>query len=177
MVSRRPDWFDHGMASARRVADVVVSRFHDSGSFADVLNDALTEARTLAPVALKVDDHDTYPDDHAAILDAWEPGVTLWGIASWVDCAGTEVGRRRSLCASAIPTDLTVTADHTGAVTASVMFTTRAVEVETGVAKRVCSEDWSWQRRPQTICPHEYSAPMYRLASEVGSGLAGVSDG
>ena len=51
---------------------------------------AVNEALSLAsnPVVLKVDDHDSYPDDHADILKDWEPGVLLYGSADFEGCDG-----------------------------------------------------------------------------------------
>jgi hypothetical protein len=155
VVTRRPDWVDHALASARRIAGVVVFRFHEAGPFADVLNDALAEARTWAPVCLKVDDHDTYPDDHAQILERWQPGTVLYGRADFQTCDGRVIDRRPTLCASALPTDLVLTADRHGAVTSSALAQRRPVTVETGVTKRICSTDWSWGvRSPVYRCGH-----------------------
>jgi hypothetical protein len=154
LVSNRPEWVEHGLESARRVADKVVFRFHDSGEFVDVLNDALVEASRYEPVCLKVDDHDEYPDDHKDILRYWEPGITVWGEARRFNCVGHELPARSTLCSSAFPTTLTLEADKTGMVWKSVVGQTRVIDVQTEVRKRVCVLEWGWNEPPRKICPH-----------------------
>jgi hypothetical protein len=106
-------------------------------------------------VCLDIHDHDIYPDDHARLLDHWEPGVTVWGLVRRVNCAGrVQPGRYRSLCAAAIPTDITVTPDHTGIIHGSVLSQTRAVDIESDVTKLLCVADWSWGLVPRGLCPH-----------------------
>ena len=155
LVTNRPEWINHGMESAHRVADDVVYRFHDTGTFAEVVNDALAEAATFAPVCLKVDDHDIYPDDHADILNQWKPGHTVWGRARRYLCDGTELKRRSSMCSSAIPTDLTLYGDETGMLWRSLWDQTILIPVITGVEKRICSADWGWNSETKYRCPHD----------------------
>lgn len=155
LVSNRPEWVDHGLESAHRVADKVVFRFHESGTFADVFNDALAEASQYADVCLKVDDHDVYPDDHASILEFWVPGVTVWGKARRFTCEGRELKPRATMCSSAIPTNLTLEADESGRLWKSLLRTTRPVKTWTGVEKRLCRGEWGWDAPLGEVCPHD----------------------
>lgn len=126
---------------------------HTRGSYADAVNEALSLAQS--EVVLKVDDHDTYPPDHALILEEWEPGVLLYGVCEWVRCDGKPLGRKPSLCASAFPSDIRVTGNRHGQITDSVLAQCRIKEVETGVVKHVCPGDWSWGVSPYTVnCDH-----------------------
>lgn len=154
-VSRRPWLHESHLESASRFGPVLYER-HESGSFADAVNRAL--GRAAAPVVLKVDDHDTYPDDHGHILDLWEPGVLLHGVATFVGCDGQKLGRRPSLCASAFPSGIRVTPNRYGQITGSVRAQCKVRQVETEVRKLVCPGDWSWGRMPGTFgrvnCDH-----------------------
>lgn len=129
---------------------------HRTGSFADAVNEALASA--VQPVVLKVDDHDTYPADHAQILERWEPGILLHGVATFVGCDGQELGRWPSLCASAFPSDVRVIPNRYGQITDSVRAQCKIRQVETGVRKLVCPGDWSWGRKPGSFrrvdCSH-----------------------
>lgn len=157
LVTRRPEWVAHGLESAGRVADTVVYRFHGSGAFSDVINEALREARELSPVVMKVDDHDCYPDDHADMLELWKPGWTVWGNPLRVNCDGTAMPRTQtmSLCASAFPTDITVSPDRRGQLWRSVYEQTTPRYIESGMVKRMCMGDWSWGQPPrQLACDH-----------------------
>lgn len=142
------------MQSAARFGSVVYER-HETGSFAEAVNRAL--ARATGPV-LKVDDHDTYPDNHADILAHWRPGYVVYGVAEFVGCDGQVLGRWPTLCASVFPSDIRVTGDRHGAITQSVLAQCKVTRVETGVRKLVCPGDWSWGTRPGTFrqveCAH-----------------------
>lgn len=155
LVSNRPDWVDHGLESADRIADQTVFRFHDTGAFVDVFNDALAEAATLAPVCLKVDDHDVYPDDHATILKYWTPEHTVWGKARRFTCDGRELKPRATMCSSALPTSLTLQASPSGRLWRSLYNQTVFTKTVTGVRKRVCSADWNWDAPIGKVCAHD----------------------
>lgn len=142
-VSRRPYLEASHKAQIARIGAVPLYVQHSSGTFADAVNQALSLAGN--PVVLKVDDHDSYPDDHADILKDWEPGVLLYGVAEWRGCDGSFLGRKSSLCASAIPSEIRV---YGSQITQSVLAQCRVREVETGVVKMVCPGDWSWGSLP-----------------------------
>lgn len=146
----------HQKAQARRIGARPLYVEHTTGTFAEAVNRAL--ALATLPVVLKVDDHDTYPDDHASILEDWEPGVLLHGVAEFVGCDGRRLGHWPSLCASAFPSDIRVWGDRWGMITGSVLAQCKVREVETGVVKLVCPGDWSWNLRPGTFrkveCAH-----------------------
>ena len=146
----------HQKAQARRLGAVPLFVEHTSGTFADAVNQVLSLAEN--PVVLKVDDHDSYPDDHARILEDWEPGVLLHGRADFVGCDGRHLGRWPSLCASAFPSDIRVVGNQWGQITESVLAQCEVREVETGVVKLVCPGDWSWGAKPGTFrtvnCDH-----------------------
>lgn len=155
-VSRRP-WLETShKAQIARIGAFPLYVQHSTGTFASAVNEALSLAEN--PVVLKVDDHDSYPDDHASILDDWEPGVLLFGIAEFVGCDGQVLGRWPSLCASAFPSDIRVGPNRWGQITESVVNQCQVREVKTGVRKMVCPGDWSWGRRPgsfrQVECSH-----------------------
>lgn len=145
-VSRRP-WLE-ASHKAQILALGVKPLYlaHTTGTFADAVNQVLALAET--PVVLKVDDHDSYPPDHAAILEAWEPGYLLHGVASFVGCDGQALGNWPSLCASAFPSDIRVKPNRWGQITDSVLAQCKVKQVETGVRKLVCPGDWSWGVKP-----------------------------
>jgi len=155
LVSNRPEWVEHGLESAHRISDHVVYRFHSSGEFVDVFNEALREAATFSDVCLKVDDHDVYPDHHSNILDRWEPGVTVWGKARRVTCQGEELKPRATMCSSAIPTNIRLEADNTGRISRSLLDQTPLIKVVTQVVKRLCRADWGWDIPLGEVCPHD----------------------
>lgn len=153
-VTRRPAYRDHLQATCARLGGGLLYEEHHEGLFADAVNRALSRARS--PVVLKVDDHDIYPSDHAQILEGWQPGVLLHGVARFVGCDGRDLGSWPSLCASAFPSELRVWADRAGGITQSVLNQCERRVVETGVEKLVCPGDWSWTRRPRfrVVCSH-----------------------
>lgn len=123
-------------------------------SYADLVNLCL---RGQTGPVIKVDDHDSYPEDHASIAEEWEPGWLFWGRATFVGCDGQVLGRWPSLCASVFPV-LEVRPNRFGQITDSVVAQCRIREVETGVRKLVCPGDWSWSRRPRlrgVECSHD----------------------
>lgn len=147
LVTRRPEWVTHGLATASRLADITVYRFHESGRFSDVFNDALQEARNHAPMAMKIDDHDTYPETYD-LIDRWKPGACVWGEVEVRGCDGSFQGRGTSMCATVFGTDLELMPDKWGMLTASLRAQTSPIVVKSGVVKTVCPGEWSWGARP-----------------------------
>lgn len=151
-VSRRPWLEPHHRRQIARIGASALYVQHTEGSYADAVNEALALARS--EVVLKVDDHDTYPEDHASILDHWRPGLLLYGVCEWVRCDGKPLGRNVSLCASAFPSNIRVTPNRMGQITGSVLAQCNAKQVETGVVKYVCPADWSWGPNPYPVACH-----------------------
>lgn len=131
--------------------DVAVTRLHESGSLAVVFNDALAEAREHGQYAFKIDPDCTYPADHP---DLFGDGM-VWGIGQAQGCDGSDLGRRRMLAASQIPTDTVVRTNRYGQVTGSFPA---GPEVETGVVAEYCPARWSWGTQPKWLrrieCDH-----------------------
>lgn len=154
-VSRRPYLKRTHMESAARFGEVVYQE-HVTGTYAENVRAAM--ARASDPFVIKVDDHDTYPDNYGELVEYWEPGVSVWGEVTEVGCDGTSIGRRYSMCATVFASDLVLEPDHLGMLSGSLFNQTRMVFVPSGVVKRFCPFEWSWGSMPGThrsiVCNH-----------------------
>jgi len=149
LVTRRPQWVSHGLKSALRLADTTIYRFHSSGSFSSVFNSALKEARNHAPMVMKIDDHDIYPETYD-LVERWKPGACVWGEVEVRGCDGSFQGKGTSMCSTVFGTDLELVPDKWGMLTQSLRNQTTEIVVPSGVTKIVCPGEWSWGARPGT---------------------------
>lgn len=161
-TSRRPQYVDSQLASARRLADEVVFVTHgfdhpesdlifdSSVPYPEVVNRGLGLAGELAPAVMKVDDHDTYPDNHDPV-SVWEPGATVFGIVKAVNCVGELLGEESSLCGGALDASIRFDGSHHQLAP---QITGPMILYSSKVTKRFCQSEWSWPNPPRYgTCP------------------------
>ncbi len=160
-VTRRPEYADAQLATARRLADKVIFLTHGFThpealgrfeSYIEMMNVGLSMAEDYAEYVMRIDDHDSYPDGHDP-ASVGKDGAVVWGIVTQEDCEGKPFGQTTCTCGGALPTVLRL--DPTIEKTEPQLKRLSSILYPSGVVKRFCANEWSWTDPPVNgYCRH-----------------------